>query len=203
MFRLSRIVTAACADQVSSPRAMPKKFEFRAGRYRRVAVVDLREHCRGEGPAPGPGPRAVVADRGGVLRLGAVAVAGGAVGRVRQPCVLEHALDERYGKLYAEPFEVARRPAQPHGFTTKRLIASARDFAGGICPNQGAVVLLGHVVWSGSQTRTLSAKVGSALLRKRPQQYAGRADRVVSGLSGHRTGVVGPGLFHPDEGGAG
>ena len=145
MFRLSRIVTAACADQVSVPRAMPRKFEFRAGRYRRVAVVDLREHCRGEGPASGPGPRAVVADRGGVLRLGAVAVAGGAVGLIRQPRVLEHALDERYGKLRAKPFQTTFHPV-PIPPTRIAIAISKAIFAGAVQPTMGYAVCSGILI---------------------------------------------------------
>merc|ERR1719171_1559284 len=71
---------------------------------RRVALVDLRQHGGSEGPALGPGLRAVLAvgsvvdgDGGGVIS--GLAVARVAVCRVRLPRVLEHALDQGHRHL--------------------------------------------------------------------------------------------------------
>merc|ERR1719171_2563755 len=66
---------------------------------RRVALVDLRQHGRGEGPALGPGLRAVAraADGGGVIS--GLASARVAFYRVRLPRVLEHALDQGHRHL--------------------------------------------------------------------------------------------------------
>mmetsp|Transcript_21457 Transcript_21457/g.56033 ORF Transcript_21457/g.56033 Transcript_21457/m.56033 type:complete len:379 (+) Transcript_21457:64-1200(+) len=71
---------------------------------RRVALVDLRQHGRGEGPALGPRLRAVAraavvgGDGGGVIS-GLASARPAALRRIRLPRVLEHALDQGHRHL--------------------------------------------------------------------------------------------------------
>ena len=73
-----------------------RKFGCRAGRRRRGALVELREHGRGEGPALGPRLDATVGSGQGVLAGvgGAVAAAIGErlirLGRTRQGFAITH-----------------------------------------------------------------------------------------------------------------
>ena len=82
------------------------------------------------------------------MRLGAVAVAGGAVRRVRQPRVLEDALDERYGKLNAKPLQMTFHPV-PTPPTIIAIALSKAIFAGAVQPTMGYAVCSGILIgWS-------------------------------------------------------